>query len=682
MKISIFLIVLFLGQLAFSAEYQSRFGIPVGSGASSNSTYSLQSNLGDYSGSSYGGGFTLESGFLSGLGVVPPRVTTGIASNITTSTAVCSGEVLSHGGSITARGICWSTTNNPLFESNHIQSGEGLGVFSCPLINLTPNTTYYFRAYSQNQSGISYGEIKEFITIPIMPPTVVTNAITGITDIGAILNGSITDDGGAFCKRGFYYSSTNSNPDANCIDCSSFIDGGGYSVGDFSSTGLSGLKPGTTYYVQAFAGNSVGISYGGVQTFRTRVLVVHPPVSSNLALWLDPADINGNDDKTDEPLTGSKIGLWVDKSMISGDPSSQESAIMDEVSRQPQLKTGAEGINNKPAIKFNIDASQYGKSSILVSPYHKEITTEITDLWKPEKRDKSLFIVFKTGSTITGSVPYYETDHRETIFEAGGPISGFNMYINEGMLCFGMWNRFERKYLVLQGQDPFYPLSSENIYLASLEYNSSANPPAFRAIVSGYMKESIQTIASPWIAFSGLSVDQINSTDGTGIGGATRTSFHDYNIGSTYSNHFGGLMGDVMLYNNLFHPDFDAQNIYDFLTSKYRLNYFAHPKISYNPADWKVLEETTYTGEVKLSEAFPNPFSDKTSFGIYIPSTQNVKIDLYDAVGNKVQALYNGELTEGIHDFIINGIYLTNGMYFYQLSGNGFIEYGKVVLIK
>ena len=45
---------------------------------------------------------------------VIPSVTTGDVTDITTTTAICGGNVTADGGAaVTARGVCWSTTQNP-----------------------------------------------------------------------------------------------------------------------------------------------------------------------------------------------------------------------------------------------------------------------------------------------------------------------------------------------------------------------------------------------------------------------------------------------------------------------------------------------------------------------------------------------------------------------------------------
>ena len=94
-----------------------------------------------------------------------PEVKTAEVEDITESEAVSGGEVVSDGGAeVTARGICWSTKQNPTIEDNKTTDGSGVGIFTSNLSNLERNTTYYVRAYATNEVGTSYGEEVTFTT--------------------------------------------------------------------------------------------------------------------------------------------------------------------------------------------------------------------------------------------------------------------------------------------------------------------------------------------------------------------------------------------------------------------------------------------------------------------------------------------------------------------------------------
>ncbi len=98
----------------------------------------------------------------------PPAVTTGSLTNISSTSAVCGGEVSSDGGaSVSARGVCWATTANPTVSGDHTTDGFGLGTFSSSITGLTPGTIYYVRAYATNSESTSYGNEVSFTTLNI-----------------------------------------------------------------------------------------------------------------------------------------------------------------------------------------------------------------------------------------------------------------------------------------------------------------------------------------------------------------------------------------------------------------------------------------------------------------------------------------------------------------------------------
>ena len=97
-----------------------------------------------------------------------PLVTTNIVTDITSTTATCGGNVVYEGSSaVTARGVCWSTLENPTVEDSHTEDGSGQGSFVSTLTNLTAGTTYHVRAYAINSADTVYGETVSFVaTIP------------------------------------------------------------------------------------------------------------------------------------------------------------------------------------------------------------------------------------------------------------------------------------------------------------------------------------------------------------------------------------------------------------------------------------------------------------------------------------------------------------------------------------
>lgn len=102
------------------------------------------------------------------LPVTVPVLTTTTSSSIT-STGVISGGTISTdgGGTVTARGVVWSTSANPTISlTTKTTDGTGTGTFTSTITGLTSNTQYYIRSYATNSAGTSYGNEITFTTLP------------------------------------------------------------------------------------------------------------------------------------------------------------------------------------------------------------------------------------------------------------------------------------------------------------------------------------------------------------------------------------------------------------------------------------------------------------------------------------------------------------------------------------
>lgn len=213
-----------------------------------------------------------------------PTITTTSISSITSNSAISGGNITSDGGqSVTARGVCWSTSQNPTISNLKTTNGTGTGNFTSSITGLLPGTTYYLRAYATNSVGTQYGNNVSFTT-PLDLPTLTTLSVTSVSSNSAISGGNITSDGGsAVTARGVCWS-TSQNP---TILNSKSVDGNG--VGSFTSS-ITGLILGTTYYVRAYATTSLGTAYGSQHTFTT-----NNSLSEGLLAWY-PFNGNSNDE--------------------------------------------------------------------------------------------------------------------------------------------------------------------------------------------------------------------------------------------------------------------------------------------------------------------------------------------------------------------------------------------------
>ena len=164
------------------------------------------------------------------------------------------------------------SANTTTYDDNSISTGQ----------------TYIYRVYSYNSAGNSASYTNEFsisIPVPITLPTVTTSTVTSIMPTTANSGGNITSDGGAsVTARGVVWN-TSQNP--TIALSTKTIDGTG--TGNFSSA-ISGLTANTTYYLRAYATNSVGTAYGNEITFTTMPTIGQTYQGGVIAYILQPDD--------------------------------------------------------------------------------------------------------------------------------------------------------------------------------------------------------------------------------------------------------------------------------------------------------------------------------------------------------------------------------------------------------
>jgi PKD repeat protein len=223
-----------------------------------------------------------------------PSVTTGTVTNITATTAYLYGNITDDGKDPDVRGgICFSTSPNPTTASFGMENQRGVGSFSrwtYPYrLNLTPNTTYYVRAYATNAIGLTYGNEEQFTTGIATQPTISTDQITEITATTAIVHG--TGDGNGndpFANIGVCYGTS---PNPTTTDSTVNSDSLLYNP-------LRGLTPNTTYYVRSYASNAAGIVYGNQLQFTTSAATL-PVVTTDLINNITGSRANGYETLTD-----------------------------------------------------------------------------------------------------------------------------------------------------------------------------------------------------------------------------------------------------------------------------------------------------------------------------------------------------------------------------------------------
>jgi photosystem II stability/assembly factor-like uncharacterized protein len=84
----------------------------------------------------------------------------------------------------------------------------------------------------------------------------------------------------------------------------------------------------------------------------------------------------------------------------------------------------------------------------------------------------------------------------------------------------------------------------------------------------------------------------------------------------------------------------------------------------------------------RLNQNYPNPFNPNTVISYSIPSTSNIKLIVYNTLGQTVRAIENTFKQPGNYSINFNASDLASGIYFYKLEAGQFSQIKKMMLLK
>lgn len=98
-------------------------------------------------------------------------------------------------------------------------------------------------------------------------------------------------------------------------------------------------------------------------------------------------------------------------------------------------------------------------------------------------------------------------------------------------------------------------------------------------------------------------------------------------------------------------------------------------------------EQNTIPTEYYMSQNYPNPFNPTTNIKFGLPNNANVKIVIYNILGQEIKTLINKELNAGTYNLVWNGtneagIKVPSGAYLYRITAGNFVDTKKLMLIK
>ena len=217
--------------------------------------------------------------------------TASTPSGVSSTGATLSGSYTGATLAVSEVGFYYGTTNSP---STKVTATGTSSPFSKAITGLTPNTTYYYKAYVIEGGEERTGSVLSFKTKAVATSAVYNDAASAVTSSSAKLNGHFSGATGQIYETGFFWGTSSGNLSETVT-----TDGTNASSGSFSCTigGSSPLLASTTYYFKAYVleydeafGNYVERVASTVQSFTT---AAQQQVNTNYLTDYGMPDVSG-----------------------------------------------------------------------------------------------------------------------------------------------------------------------------------------------------------------------------------------------------------------------------------------------------------------------------------------------------------------------------------------------------
>jgi hypothetical protein len=125
--------------------------------------------------------------------------------------------------------------------------------------------------------------------------------------------------------------------------------------------------------------------------------------------------------------------------------------------------------------------------------------------------------------------------------------------------------------------------------------------------------------------------------------------------------------------------------VYTDITAENGINYYRLKQIDFNGTyEYSSEIEVDVNGPLTfdLAQNYPNPFNPSTNIKYSVPESGNVKLSVFNTVGEEVAVLVNGFSESGFFEVSFNAYDLPSGIYLYKLQSANSVQTKKMMLLK
>jgi hypothetical protein len=84
----------------------------------------------------------------------------------------------------------------------------------------------------------------------------------------------------------------------------------------------------------------------------------------------------------------------------------------------------------------------------------------------------------------------------------------------------------------------------------------------------------------------------------------------------------------------------------------------------------------------ELHQNYPNPFNATTTIGFFLSVTSDVRLTIFNSVGEEVATLASNQLSAGFHQYTWNAQGCASGIYVYRIEADGIVQSRKLILLR